>query len=180
MNPSVKVDPIISTVPLLKPFLTLLDRMTEMMGLHVQTIVDLDYLRSLPSDSFGKAWANHLDESNLLPFSAGVRLKQIHDGVHVLTGYDTTPLGEAQVQLFLLGTKLRVRHLVLCLGLIRPIIRGLRRNGKMDQFPDVVRSLWEAFQRGQQASFDIATWQPELSWDIPLDIVRTQVEIYCL
>jgi hypothetical protein len=69
---------------------------------------------------------------------------------------------------------------VLCLGLIRPIIRGLRRNGKIDQFPDVVRSLWEAFQRGQQASFDIVTWQPELSWDIPLDIVRTQVEIYCL
>jgi ubiquinone biosynthesis protein COQ4 len=164
-------------VPLLKPFLTLLDRTTEIMGLHVPPIVDLDYLRSLPSDSFGKAWANHLDESNLSPFLVGVRLKQIHDGVHVLTGYDTTPLGEAQVQLFLLGTKFRVRHLVLCLGLIRPIIWRLRRDRTLEQFPDVVRSLWEAFQRGRQASFDIETWQPERSWHVPLDIVRAQVEI---
>ncbi len=177
MNPSVKVDHIFSPVPLLKPFLTLLDRMTEVMGLHVQTIVDLDYLRSLPSDSFGKAWANHLEASNLLPFSTGVRLKQIHDGVHVLTGYDTTPLGEAQVQLFLLGTKFRVRHLVLCLGLIRPIIRGRQQNSRMDQCSDVVRSLWESFQRGQQALFDIEKWQPELSWQVPLEEIRTRIGI---
>lgn len=180
MNPSPsfsKTEPVINPVPLLKPFLTLLDRTTEVMGLHVQTIVDLDYLRLLPSDSFGKAWANHLDESNLLPFSAGVRLKQIHDGVHVLTGYDTSPLGEAQVQLFLLGTKFRIRHIVLCLGLLRPIVWGLRRNGKMEQLPDAVRSLWEAFQRGQRASFDIEIWEPELSWHILLDVVRAQLEI---
>jgi ubiquinone biosynthesis protein COQ4 len=180
MNTSAKAESIFApvSVPLLKPFLTLLDRTTEVMGLHVQAIVDLEYLRSLPSDSFGKAWANHLDESNLLPFSAGMRLKQIHDGVHVLTGYDTTPLGEAQVQLFLLGTKFRVRHLVLCLGLLRPMVRGLRKNRSLERFPDVVRSLWEAFQRGQQASFDIETWQPELSWHVPIDVVLAQLEIY--
>jgi ubiquinone biosynthesis protein COQ4 len=177
MNTSAKAEPVFTPVPLLQPFLTLLDRTTEVMGLHVQTIVDLEYLRSLPSDSFGKAWANHLDESNLLPFSAGVRLKQIHDGVHVLTGYDTTPLGEAQVQLFLLGTKFRIRHIVLCLGLLRPILRGLRLNRTMDHLPEVVRSLWEAFQRGQQASFDIETWQPELSWDVPIDIVCAQLKL---
>jgi len=178
-SPSVgKAETAFNPVPLLKPFLTLLDRTTETMGLHVPPIVDLDYLRSLPANSFGKAWATHLDELNLLPFSVGVRLKQIHDGVHVLTGYDTSPLGEAQVQLFLLGTQFRVRHIVLCLGLIRPIIRGLRRDRTLEQFPDVVRSLWEAFQRGRQASFDIETWQPELSWHVPLDIVRAQLQIY--
>jgi ubiquinone biosynthesis protein COQ4 len=175
-----KSEPIFTPVPLLNPFLMLLDLTTEAMGLHVQAIVDIDYLRSLPSDSFGKAWANHLDESNLLPFSAGVRLKQIHDGVHVLTGYDTSPLGEAQVQLFLLGTKFRIRHIVLCLGLLRPIIWGLRRHGRMNQLPDAVRSLWEAFRRGQQASFDLDIWQPELSWDVPLDVVRAQLEIYAI
>jgi ubiquinone biosynthesis protein COQ4 len=167
-------------VPLLKLFLTVLDRTTEIMGLHVPPIVDLDYLRSLPANSFGKAWATHLDESNLSPFSVGVRLKQIHDGVHVLTDYDTTPLGEAQVQLFLLGTQFRVRHIVLCLGLIRPIIQGLRRDRNLKQFPDVVRSLQEAFRRGQFASFDIETWQPELSWHVPLDEVRAQLEIYSM
>jgi ubiquinone biosynthesis protein COQ4 len=134
-------------------------------------------LRSLPSDSFSKAWANHLDESNLLPFSAGIRLKQIHDGVHVLTGYDTTPLGEAQVQLFLLGTKFRIRHVLLCLGLLRPIIRGLRQNGAMNRLPDAMRSLWEAFRRGQQAFFDIEVWEPELSWHFPLDEVRARLKI---
>jgi ubiquinone biosynthesis protein COQ4 len=166
-------------VPLLKPFLTVLDRTTELMGLHVPPIVDLDYLRSLPSNSFGKAWANHLEASNLLPFTTGMRLKQIHDGVHVLTGHNTSPLGEAQVQLFLLGTKFRVRHIVLSLGLIRPIIWGLRRDRNLKRLADVdvVRSLLEAFRRGQQASFDIEVWEPELSWHVPLDIVRAQLKI---
>jgi ubiquinone biosynthesis protein COQ4 len=180
MNTSPKAEFIATPVPLLKPFLTLLDRITEGMDLHVPSIVDMDYLRSLPPDTFGKAWVNHLDESNLLPFSNGVRLKQIHDGVHVLTGYDTSPLGEAQVQLFLLGTKFRVRHIILCLGLIRPIIRGLRQNRSLEQFPAVVRSLHAAFQRGQQASFDIEKWKPELSWDVPIDVVCAQLEIYTL
>jgi ubiquinone biosynthesis protein COQ4 len=179
MNPSCsKTEPVFNPVPLLKPFLTLLDRTTEILGLHVPPIVDLGYLRSLPSDSFGKAWVNHLEASNLVPFLAGVRLKQIHDGVHVLTGYDTTPIGEAQVQLFLLGTKFRIRHLVLCLGLLRPIVRGLRQNRSLEQCPDVVRSLWDALKRGQRASFDIETWQPELSWHVPLDTVCAQLEIY--
>jgi ubiquinone biosynthesis protein Coq4 len=178
MNASANAEFVVPTVPLLKPFLALVDRITGGMGLHVPSIVNMDYLRSLPPESFGKAWANHLDELNLLPFSTGIRLKQIHDGVHVLTGYDTTPLGEAQVQLFLLGTKFRVRHIVLCLGLLRPIARGLRLNRRMDQFPDVVRSLWTAFQRGQRASFDIEKWRPELSWDIPIDVVCAQLEIY--
>jgi ubiquinone biosynthesis protein COQ4 len=172
-----KTQPVFNPVPFLEPFLTSLDRLTEVMGLHVPTIVDLEYLRSLPSDSFGRAWANHLDESNLLPFTAGIRLKQIHDGVHVLTDYGTTPLGEAQVQLFLLGTKFRVRHIVICLGLLRPILRCLRQNRTMDQYPIVAQSLWEAFQRGQRASFDIETWQPEMSWQISLEEVRIQIGV---
>lgn len=95
----------------------------------------------------------------------------------MLTGYDTTPLGEAQVQLFLLGTKFRIRHVLLCLGLLRPIIRGLRRNGAMNRLPDAMRLLWEAFRRGQQAFFDIEVWEPELSWYFPLDEVRARLKI---
>ncbi|MDJ1177614.1 hypothetical protein PJF56_01935 [Roseofilum sp. BLCC_M91] len=59
------------------------------LGLSVPPVVEMDYLRSLPPDRFGYAWAKHLDDHNLKPFLEGLRRQQLHDGVHVLTGYNT-------------------------------------------------------------------------------------------
>jgi ubiquinone biosynthesis protein Coq4 len=39
---------------------------------------------------------------------SGPRRQQLHDGIHVLTGYGTDPVGEAEVQAFLLGLKVSV------------------------------------------------------------------------
>ncbi len=63
-------------------------------------IVEIEKLRSLPSGTFGRTWADFLDAHHLPPMTTGPRRKQLHDGVHVLTSYGTDPIGEAKVQAF--------------------------------------------------------------------------------
>ncbi len=75
-------------------------------------IIDLKSLEKLSSDSFGKAYLDYMRANNLSPDFYGevagekevaylrLRVRQIHDYFHVLTGFDTTPLGEAGVIAF--------------------------------------------------------------------------------
>ncbi|NJO43919.1 MAG: hypothetical protein HC865_25995 [Cyanobacteria bacterium RU_5_0] len=156
--------------PNVQQFLNLIDRLSDAVGASVPPIVNLERLRSLPSGTFGRAWADSLDRNNLTPL-AGLRRKQLHDGIHVLTGYGTDPLGEAEVQAFLLGAKFRLTHIVLGLGLWRPIRRQLAHQADLTSEQARTR-LWQAYQRGYQSGFDVDTWQPELLWALPLEQVQ--------
>ncbi|MDJ1185856.1 Coq4 family protein [Roseofilum casamattae] len=152
--------------------LNLLDEITAQFGLNVPPIVNMDYLRSLPADSFGYAWVKHLDDRNLKPFTRGLRRKQLHDGVHVLTGYDTDAIGEAEVQAFLLGAKFRPVH-VLVLGII---LLGVQRRRKY-QLISATRSqvkecITRAYHRGRESNFEPDTWQPEHLWNHSLRDVQ--------
>jgi ubiquinone biosynthesis protein Coq4 len=60
--------------PHLQQFLDLLDRTAEAQGRNVPPIVDLEKLRHLPPDTFGRNWADFLDKHNLKPFTTGSRL----------------------------------------------------------------------------------------------------------
>nr|MBW4577583.1 hypothetical protein [Aphanothece sp. CMT-3BRIN-NPC111] len=115
MNPSIAAS---NPNPLIPLFLDFIDRVGEPLGLNVPPIVDLEKLRSLPISTFGRTWADFLDRHNLPPITTGPRRKQLHDGVHVLTGYGTDPVGEAQIQAFLLGSKFRLAHVLLAVGLL--------------------------------------------------------------
>jgi len=80
---------------------------------------DVEALRNLPEGTLGRTFAHYLDDNeldaNLLRESAFIpahrargedvghlaeRGFQLHDLFHVLTGYDTTPLGEVRVVSF--------------------------------------------------------------------------------
>jgi ubiquinone biosynthesis protein Coq4 len=87
--------------PRLQPFLDLIDRITEARGEHIPPIVNIEELRSLPLGTFGRTWADFLDTNHIKPFITGPRRKQLHDGVHVLTGYGTYPINKAEVKAFL-------------------------------------------------------------------------------
>ena len=111
-------------------FLKAVSWLSDRLGTSTAPIVDLGYLRwpsgpvlrpSLPTGTFGRAWADHLDDAGLAPLDYGPRRQQLHDGIHVLTGYGTDPLGEAEVQAFLLGAKFRLIHGALMLGLLRGV-----------------------------------------------------------
>jgi ubiquinone biosynthesis protein COQ4 len=153
--------------PRLQQFLALVDHLTEARGLNVPQIVHIEKLRSLPYGTFGRTWADFLDVNNLQPFTTGSRRKQLHDGVHVLTGYSTDPVGEAEVQAFLLGAKFRLANLLLGLGLLRVIHKRL---GDQQQFS--WDRLWKAYQRGRHSQFHPDTWEPKLLWHLSLAEVR--------
>lgn len=160
--------------PRIQKFLNRVDRVADRLGVGVPPIVCLDELRQLSPGSFGRAWVDSLDRHNLTPFTSGPRRKQLHDGVHLLTGYGTDLMGEAEVQAFLLGAKFRLVNLMLGLGLVRIIHGQLNRQGSLNlQRDEIWNRLWQAYQRGRSSHFDPDLWQPEELWHLPLDEVRT-------
>jgi ubiquinone biosynthesis protein COQ4 len=159
-------------LPRADQFLQAVSWLSDRLGTSTAPVVDLAYLRSLPVGTFGRAWADHLDEAGLALLNYGPRRQQLHDGIHVLTGYGTDPLGEAEVQAFLLGAKFRLIHGALMLGLLR----GVRQQWQWGQLPltayQVRQRLRQAHQRGAQSQFDPDRWQPEALWSQPLPRVQ--------
>ncbi|MBE9206801.1 hypothetical protein IQ244_09790 [Nostoc sp. LEGE 06077] len=153
--------------PRIQQFLDILDRVTEARGKNVPQIVHVEKLRSLPANSFGKTWVDFLDAHNLQPFTTGLRRKQLHDGVHILTGYGADPIGEAEVQAFLVGAKFGLFNLLLGIGLLKVIYQNLNSRQEF-----AWKRLWQAYQRGHHSNFDPDTWQPELVWHLPLTQVQ--------
>ncbi|HBB31877.1 MAG TPA: hypothetical protein DDZ80_26370 [Cyanobacteria bacterium UBA8803] len=163
--------------PHVEQFLQSLDRLTEVLGLNVPPILEIQKLRSLPVGTLGRTLVEFLDTHQLVPLTTGPRRKQLHDSVHVLTGYGTDPLGEAEVQAFLLGAKFRLVHILLGLGLLRIICKQMV-TGVGSYPPDRTwERLWRAYQRGYNSQFDVNAWQPELQWQLPLIQVQAQFHI---
>jgi ubiquinone biosynthesis protein COQ4 len=161
---------------LIPSFLDTVDRLSDRFGRSALPFVHLNELRSLPPDTLGRAWADTLDRALLSPLTTGPRRKQLHDGMHVLTGYGTDPVGEAEVQAFLLGAKFDPVHLALGLGLLR--LMGKQISEQSDLSLQQVRArLWQAYQRGDRSSFDVNAWQPEVMWHLPLTQVQAQFKI---
>jgi ubiquinone biosynthesis protein COQ4 len=164
------------SAPLIPLFLNLVDRVSDAFGVSVPPLVEMDKLRSLPPKTLGRAWADALDHAHLLPLTTGSRRKQLHDGIHVLTGYDTDAIGEAEVQAFLIGAKFRVVHLILGLGLLRLMQRQVFAQPDLSAQQIKVR-LWNAYQRGDRSHFDVDAWHPETMWHLPLAQVQAQFGI---
>ncbi|NJL02960.1 MAG: hypothetical protein HC838_04635 [Spirulinaceae cyanobacterium RM2_2_10] len=158
--------------PFIELFLASVDHLSDVWGLSVPAIVQLDELRQLPVGSLGRSLVEFLQQHHLQPLDTGLRRKQLHDSLHVLTGYGTDPLGEAEVQAFLLGVKFNPANFLLGLSLLAALHRQ-RRRGQFSQSPAVVwQRLRTAYGRGVRADFDPDRWQPELEWALPLVQVR--------
>ncbi|AKG23231.1 Coq4 family protein [Calothrix sp. 336/3] len=160
----------IFATPDISCFLHQVDQIGEKLGINVTAIINLDELQQLPPDTLGHILADHFTQNQLPPFTTGPRRKQLHDAVHVLTGYGTDPVGEAEVQAFLLGAKFSPIQIVLGLGLLGMIYRFSSSQG-------IYYRLWQAYQRGQASSFDIDTWQAEEEWHLPLSQVQKMYRI---
>jgi ubiquinone biosynthesis protein Coq4 len=151
-------------------FLKLIDKTGEVLNVNVPPIVQIEKLRLLPAGTFGRTLADFLERENLSPFVTGPRRKQLHDSVHLLTGYATDAIGELEVQAFLLGSKFQIVHIILGLGILRLIYRQ-----KLNS--DLTNRLSKAFWRGKKSKFDVDVWQPELQWELSINEVRAQ---FCL
>jgi ubiquinone biosynthesis protein Coq4 len=163
--------------PNLHRFLAFVDSLTKPLGLHVPQIVEVEKLRSLPVGTLGHTLADFLDSHEFTPFTTGPRRKQLHDSVHVLTGYDTDPIGEAEVQAFLLGAKFSFVHVLLGLGLLRLYHKQQQFLSKPYPSHLFRERLWRAYQRGKHSQLDVDTWQVEDHWELPLTQVQALFQV---
>ena len=157
-------------MPVVTYFLHAIDGIAGVLGRDVPPIVQIETLRSQPTGTLGRELVNSLDRDQLDPFTTGPRRKQLHDSIHILAGYGTDPVGEAEVQAFLLGACCHPLHLILSLGLVNII----RRRCPEISLPQLHQRLHRAYQRGWQSSFHPNTWRPEDQWHWPLTQVRSQ------
>lgn len=158
--------------PIVQRFFDFIDGFAEARGISVPQIVEVEKLRSFEEGTFGRAWADFLDKNNFEPLTTGIRRKQLHDGIHVITGYGSDFIGEAEVQAFLLGTKFALLNVFITFGLLRAIYKRLPDNTQ-----EAKERMWKAYQRGQKSQFNPDKWEPELLWNLPLTQVKA---MFCL
>lgn len=137
-------------------------------------LIDWEYLQHLEQDSLGHALIEHLDQHKIQPFSQGPRRLQLHDTVHVLTGYGVDLLGETEVQAFLFGCKSRPGHIMVGLGLLYKLLwkSDQQLNHKL-----IWHRIQTAYLRGQQSSLEPDDWSPQELWHQPLDQVRESLDL---
>lgn len=154
-------------------FFQTVDNLAIVLDLEAPQIVFPDQLKLLPIRTLGHTLADFLATNNLQPLTGGFRRKQLHDTVHVLTGYGTDLIGEAEVQAFLLGAKFHLAQIVIGSGLLYLIHRKMPNHS----LGSLKTKLTAAFDRGRNSTFDVDTWQPESEWHLPVAQVR---QIYSL
>lgn len=140
--------------------------------------VDYDYLRSLPADTLGGAYARFLDSHDLdpdmfqappglpeIPAYLAKRMRQSHDIWHVLTGCETDVPGEIELQAFTYGQTRMPLSLAICgFGTLR---WGLRH-------PSLLARVPRAFRRGARAQYLPAViWEER--WEQPLSEARAEL-----
>ncbi|MBD2554109.1 hypothetical protein H6G51_12530 [Limnothrix sp. FACHB-708] len=145
-----------------------IDRLSDRLGLSQPPVVTREQLQACPPQSLGREWIELVTRNGYPLLTSGPRRKQLHDAIHVLTGYDTDDWGELEVQAFLLGCKFRHLHLPIVAGLLRRLGRSGQLTGP---WRDRVRA---AYRRGQAAAdtFDPDNWPAEYLLDMPVVTVR--------
>ncbi len=151
----------------------------------LETLIDEDYLASLPDDSLGRAYLefrrhagitadglvaaseteNPVPEPNIERMRN--RMRDAHDLIHVLTGYDTDLVGEGAVLAFTFAqTGNPALALIVLAGLVKA--RGELSHAR--------RTIVRGLLRGRRAS-----WLPATDWEhmltLPLAEVRERLGI---
>ncbi len=144
--------------------------------------VDLAALRRLPEGTLGRALAEYYVANGIAPFVSDYpvhsdveylakRYREVHDVVHIITGYGTDVVGELELQAFVLGNIGLKQPL-----LIIPMVATLRPRG-LAPIWTYAHKLVAAYRRGR-ASREIAV-QPryEHCWSWRIEDVRRAVGI---
>lgn len=143
---------------------------------RLQTI-DLHQLQQLPPETLGYAYAQHMQENNLKPILAGdahsdsdflqVHITETHDIWHVLTGSDTSILGEIQLEAFYVAQLYASRFwtALLAKNLLKAAIDNIEVS---TQYLDALSHGWRLAKQAQPLfGVDWSQW-----WDTPLEDVR--------
>ncbi|HIF98798.1 MAG TPA: hypothetical protein EYQ54_17570, partial [Myxococcales bacterium] len=157
---------------------------------YLSPVPDTDYLSSLAEGSLGREFARYLCDNNLdvnlLRESAFIdahrargdevgylaeRGFQLHDLFHVLTGYDTTPLGEVRVVSFTVA-QIPAPYPAMIIA-TRPLQMVLY---KPELLPIVMDAVTEGWALGRRAKPLIGVHWEEY-WDHPLSDLRQAYDL---
>lgn len=143
--------------------------------------LNLEALEKLPPGTFGHTFACYYREKGLQPIETlsppkndaqylAKRLRETHDFIHLMTGYDTDVMGEMEVQAFSLGNL----HLRTSLIILLNTARELPQHVPDFNAAVYVRRLWAAFRRGAD-SRQFASFRWEHHWETPVALMREQL-----
>jgi len=152
---------------------------------YLSPVPDLEYLGTLAEGSLGREFARYLEDNdldaNLLRESAFIEAHsargedvgymaergfQLHDIFHVLTGFDTTPLGEVRVVSFTVA-QIPAPYPAMIIA-TRPLQMVLYRP---ELLPWVMDAITEGWALGRRAKPLIGVHWEEY-WDHPLSDLR--------
>lgn len=144
--------------------------------------VSLATMADLPTRSLGQAYASYFAANAIAVFEpsalvvqtkqdyVAARLREVHDVVHVVTGYGTDDLGELELQWFNLGN-------MGCSPLPFIVLAAFFITGRMRKcggFWRVCKRAYAAFRRGRRSRTLVSViWEDH--WHLPVHTVRTLV-----
>lgn len=157
---------------------------------YLSPVPDLEYLEGLPDGTLGKAFERYIRENDLDPkllresAFIGAHQKrgddvgylaergfQLHDMFHVLTGYDTTPLGEVRVVSFTVAQTPAPYPAMIIAS--RPLQMVLY---KPELLPPVMDAITEGWALGRRAKLLLDVhW--EQYWESPLAELRAEYRL---
>jgi ubiquinone biosynthesis protein COQ4 len=144
---------------------------------------DLDALMKLPSGTLGNAFAHHIIDKGFDPdyFRKRelkddvdyilMRLRQTHDIWHVITGFDTDPIGELGVKAVEVAqTRRPMAGVVTSAGFLKYLLRDPEDLGK------VLATISAGYQMGIKSKLLLAQkW--EAHWERPVAEWRTMLNL---
>ena len=144
--------------------------------------VVLPQLISLPQNTLGYIYANHMMRNGLTPLQASIvdsdyqfflaHIRETHDLWHVVTGFDTSIIGEIQLEAFYVAQLYASRFwsALLAKNLLKALVYDIETTGK---YIDAITQGWTMAQKANPL-FGI---QWNTLWETPLEVVRTSLNI---
>lgn len=144
---------------------------------------DMERLEKLPDGTLGREFARHIIEHGFDPDYyrkihvqndldwVMMRMRQTHDIWHVITGLDTSPIGELAVKAFELAqTRRPMAGVITAGGVFRYLV------ATPDEFGTMLEALSHGYQMGKKAKpFLAQKW--EEGWDRPLENWRAELNV---
>jgi ubiquinone biosynthesis protein COQ4 len=144
--------------------------------------LDLPSLEHMAPGTLGHELARHYRVNAIQPFERtgaiqddveylANRYREIHDILHVVTGYRVDRIGELELQAFVLGN-LHSRSAAFVILFLT--WRLMRRRPPGFRVSSYAVRLWAAFRRGSRAP-EVLSFSFEQHWDRPLSSVSDQL-----
>ena len=150
---------------------------------YLQPVPATARLRQLDPGTLGRTYVDHLDSMGFDPDYYRkidvkddidyilMRIRQTHDIWHVVTGLDTTQLGEISVKAVELAQTHRPMSAVICAG---GVFRYLMK--EPEQFGDCLKTISMGYQIGLKAKPLLAMkWEEQ--WERPVDEIRADLDV---